>query len=366
MYYHIILTELCNSKCKYCYEKSMNEFGNELNKIFKFDFSAPEKSEVDIKKLNRFLLKDKNAVLIFYGGEPLLEIEKIKEIMDNLDISFRMQTNGKLLNKLPSEYLNRIDKILVSLDGNKERTDFNRGKGTYDIVMQNIALIKKNGYKGELIARMTINKPDLYEQVMHLLSIGFKSIHWQLDAGFYKFDFNKEKFSKFVNEYNKSISRLIDFWISEMRKGRVIMLYPFVDIMQDLLQNKKTLMRCGAGHSGYAITTSGKISACPIMNSIETFYAGDLNSNPLKLKKFQIKGRCLKCSDKDICGGRCLYWNYSNLWPEEGNDLICKTVKHLISELKTKMPEVKSLIESGIIKESQFEHEKYFGPEIIP
>jgi hypothetical protein len=30
------------------------------------------------------------------------------------------------------------------------------------------------------------------------------------------------------------------------------------------------------------------------------------------------------------------------------------------------MLEIKSLIEKGIIKEEQFEYEKYFGSEIIP
>lgn len=365
MHYHIILTEVCNSQCRYCYEKSMKEFGNEIDKVLKFDMNTPEKSEVDIKRLKEFIAKDKEAVIIFYGGEPLLEIEKIKHIMDHLDVPFRMQTNGKLLDKLPSRYLNRIGKILVSLDGDKERTDENRGKGTYDLVMKNIWLIKKKGYNGELIARMTISQPDLYEQVIHLLK-NFNSVHWQIDAGFYKFDYNQEKFEEFVSGYNKSIDELIEFWVNNMKYKKVIMLYPFVDIMQDLLKGQKTLMRCGAGHSGYAITTKGMLSACPIMNSIETFYAGSISDDPLNLKKFDVKGKCLKCSDKDVCGGRCLYWNYSHLWPKEGDELICKTIKHLISGLKARLPEIKDLIRKGIIKESQFNHEKYFGPEIIP
>jgi putative peptide-modifying radical SAM enzyme len=342
------------------------KFDNSLNKVFTFDNSAPVKSEVGVKRLKEFLSKDKNAVLIFYGGEPLLEIEKIKQIMDSINVKFRMQTNGKLLDKLPSEYLNRIDKILISLDGDKERTDFNRGKATYDKVMSNIDLIRKNGYKGELIARMTISFPDVYEQVLNLINAGFSSVHWQLDAGFYEFDFDYDKFNDFANKYNISIGRLIDFWISEMKKGKIIMLYPFVEIMQDILQNKKTLMRCGAGHIGYAITTHGKLSACPIVNSFEEFYAGDLNSNLKDIKKLDVKRKCLKCSDKDLCGGRCLYWNYAGLWPKEGDDLICKTIKHLINELKGKSNEVKELIRKGIIKESQFNHERYFGPEIIP
>ena len=351
---------------------SEEEFdSNKLKKKFEFDFSAPAKSEVNAKKLRKFLEKDPDPTLVFYGGEPLLEIEKIKEIMTALKDSkckFRMQTNGLLLNELPSTYTNRISKILISLDGTKERTDFNRGKGTYDKVMKNIQFIHKNGYKGEIIARMTISEhSDICKQVKSLISAGFTSIHWQLDAGFYQSDFNKAEFAYFVDEYNEEISKLVDFWIGDMKiNNRVLLLYPFVAIIHSLLRNETSLLRCGAGHSGYAITTDGKVIACPIMNCIKDFEAGDLETEPWQLKKFQIKGRCLKCKDKDLCGGRCLYWNYANLWPEEGDDLICKTIHHLISELKRVLPEVKALIKEGSIKQKDFDYEKYFGPEIIP
>jgi uncharacterized protein len=367
MYYHILLTERCNSECRYCYGKSMEEFDNGLDKKFKFDFSSPESSEVDVLKLKKYLARDPDAVLIFYGGEPLLEIDKIKRIMDKIDVPFRMQTNGKLLNELPAKYTNRIGKILISIDGDKERTDHNKGAGSYDKIMNNIHFIKKRGYKGEIIARMTISEfPDLYDQVLNLLDVGFKSIHWQLDAGFFKFDFNKEKFSKFIKEYNEDITDLIQFWVDEMKNGKVRKIYPFLGIVDSLLKNEKTKLRCGAGYAGYAITTDGKIVACPIMNCIEDFKAGDLTSEPMWLKKFDVTGRCLTCEIKDLCGGRCLYWNQAELWPKEGDDLICESIKHLIKELQNKMPMINKLIKEGVIKKDQFEYERYFGPEIIP
>jgi len=369
MHYHLILTENCNSNCQYCYEKSMNEFDNGLDKKFKFDFSESENLQSNIIDLKKFLEKDKNPVLIFYGGEPLLEVEKIKEIINKIHVPFRMQTNGKLLDQLPFNYLKKIDKILISLDGDKERTDFNRGEGTFEQVMQNVQRIKAQGYSGELIARMTISQdfPDVYEQVLSLINSGFNSIHWQLDAGFYKFDFDKEKFKKFSKEYNNSISKLIDYWISEMKNGNVLKLYPFLGIVENLLKNQPTKLRCGAGHSGYAITQSGKIVACPIMNCIKDFYAGDIKtSNPNNLKPFPVSEPCDSCNYLNLCGGRCLYWNKSKLWPKEGDELICSTIKFIIDNLKKKLPEIQGLIKQKIISERDFEYEKYFGPEIIP
>jgi len=376
MHYHLILTDLCNSQCKYCYEKSMKEaeLDNALNKKFKFDFTEPTSSEVNIKNLKEFLAKDKQAVLIFYGGEPLLEIEKIKKIIDELadKVPFRMQTNAKLLNKFHINYLKKIEKILVSLDGNKERTDLNRGKGTYDLVINNLNQAKKQGYSGEFIARMVITPkyPDIFEQVKFLVEnkdFPFTSIHWQIDAGFYKFDYNKKDFTRFVKEYNVSISKLIDYWIADMKTNkRVLKFYPFIAIIESLLKNQPTKLRCGAGHEGYAITTSGKVVACPIMNCIEDFKAGNLDSTPNKLNKFDVSGDCLACDHRDLCGGRCLYWNQAQLWPADGNKLICNTIKHYINELKSKLPEIQNLIKQQTIKSIDFDYEKYFGPEIIP
>ncbi|HNR44367.1 MAG TPA: TIGR04084 family radical SAM/SPASM domain-containing protein [Methanofastidiosum sp.] len=368
MHYHIILTTKCNSQCKYCYEKSMNDFDTDIEQKVTLDLSAPQSSEIDVNALKEFINKDKNPVIIFYGGEPLLQINKIKEIIDNIDVPYRMQTNGKLLDKLPIEYLNKIGKILVSIDGDKERTDFNRGKGTYNLVMKNIFQIKEKGYSGEIIGRMTLNpeSPDIFEQVLHLVSIGFSSVHWQIDAGFYAYDYDKEKFSLFVKEYNRSITKLIDYWVDQMKNQKVLKLYPFIGIVESLLKNEKTFLRCGAGHSGYAIRTDEKLVACPIMTWIQDFICGDLDSDPTEIKKFPIAERCMNCEIKNICGGRCLYWQYLKLWPEDGNELICKTIKHLVTELKNKMPEIEELIDKETINYKDFEYEKYFGPEIIP
>ncbi len=58
MHYHIVLTEKCNLQCRYCYGKSMEEFDNGLEEKFKFDFSDPCVSQVEVAKLKEFIDKD--------------------------------------------------------------------------------------------------------------------------------------------------------------------------------------------------------------------------------------------------------------------------------------------------------------------
>jgi putative peptide-modifying radical SAM enzyme len=352
----------------------MEEFDNGLKDKFDFDLEVPCESVVKGSKVVGFL-KDGDG-LIFYGGEPLTNFSKMREIIDEVDkskkkINFYIQTNGKLLDEIPLIYIKRMSKILVSIDGDMRRTDYNRGFGTYEKVLKNIIDIRNKGFKGEIVARMTLSFSDIYGQIMHLVGLIekgiFDSIHWQIDAGFYKSDFNKNQFKIFVKEYNKSIDRLLDFWIEYMKeKKKVLKLYPFLGIFESLYYDKPTKLRCGSGYANYTISTNGKILACPIMNGIKDFYCGDVNESSELLKELHVVEPCTSCGYLDVCGGRCLYSNYAKLWPEEGQKLICNTIFYLIEGVNSKIPIITDLINKKIVFEYDFEYEKYFGPEIIP
>lgn len=352
----------------------MEEFDNGLKDKFEFDYNIPCNSEVKGEDIARFL-KDGDG-LIFYGGEPLVNFQKMKEIIDAVEaskkkIKFYIQTNGKLLNEIPLIYINKISKMLVSIDGDIRRTDYNRGLGTYNTVLKNLIELRNKGYTGEIVARMTLSFSDIFGQVKHITGLIekgiFDSVHWQIDAGFYKSDFNKKQFKIFVKEYNKSLNKLINFWVEYMKENKkVLKFYPFLGIFELLYYDKKTKLQCGSGYSNYTILTNGKIVACPIMSGIKTFYCGDLKKPNEKLKEIYIQEPCVSCKYLEICGGRCLYSNYAQLWPEEGQNLICETIFNLIESINEAIPKIKNLINQNIIFEHDFEYEKYFGPEIIP
>lgn len=82
---------------------------------------------------------------------------------------FMIQTNGLLLDQADPACVNRFSTILISVDGREAITDANRGHGTYEKVMENINKIHKNGFCGELIARMTVTeKTDIVDAVTYL------------------------------------------------------------------------------------------------------------------------------------------------------------------------------------------------------
>jgi len=60
-----------------------------------------------------------------------------------------------------------------------------------------------------------------------------------LDAGFYNNDFQKRNFREFSEKYNKEVKNLADFWVEEMKKGKVLKIYPFLGIFESIYYNKK-------------------------------------------------------------------------------------------------------------------------------
>lgn len=341
---------------------------------FNVDYNVPDEINYEIELLENFMEKDTKPVLIFYGGEPMLFIDKIKQIMDNVKVKqFNIQTNGLHLNKLETKYVNRLKTIFVSIDGTEKLTDYYRGKGVYMQVTKNINQIKKNGFNGEIIARMTLmEETDIYKNVRWLLNnpdCSFNSIHWQLDAGFWKNDFYKRNFKEWTeNYYNPQIRKLVKFWLDTMEKeSKVLRLYPFMGVMQSLLKQEDTHLRCGSGWMNYSIQTDGHIIPCPAMSGMKDYYLGHIRDiNPLQLRVVHIEKPCTSCKVLPECGGRCLYANITKQWSKEEYNLVCRTVKNLIESLKLSIPQVKRLIGEEKIKLSDFDYLKYDSCEIIP
>lgn len=148
---HIIfnITDDCNLRCKYCkFTGTYN--GARTHRKHSMSYDTINNS----LKLIQSLYKGKDTLIIgFYGGEPLLEFEKIKYIVSVLennysDLRIGLTTNGTMLDKKVIEYLIQHNiMIKISLDGPKNIHDRNRitksGSGSFDLIMKNIEIIKK-------------------------------------------------------------------------------------------------------------------------------------------------------------------------------------------------------------------------------
>lgn len=142
----IIPTLLCNCACDYCFQdKSKITMSAEIYNIL---------SELVLKEI--FRTRDPFNIT-YYGGEPFLCLEEIKEFTDKIThiagnnmLNQSFITNGTIFNKEPLDSISaksKIEMIQVTLDGAKQYHDkvrkYKSGSGTYDTIIANIPLLCK-------------------------------------------------------------------------------------------------------------------------------------------------------------------------------------------------------------------------------
>lgn len=138
------VTQGCNLRCKYCAYS-----GNYDNRTHSSKRMSRETALKAIDFLFAHSIDRDGISLGFYGGEPLLELNLIKECVEyakkkseGKDLMFNMTTNATLITDdiLEFLYANKFS-LTISLDGDQQAHDKNRvfaadGKGTFHVVMQ--------------------------------------------------------------------------------------------------------------------------------------------------------------------------------------------------------------------------------------
>lgn len=157
---YLQLTQNCNLRCDYCAYSGKYNNREHANKVMTY--------EVAIKAVDYLIEHSKNidrCDIGFYGGEPLLEFNLMKNIIAYIksnypekNITYTVTTNGTLLTSDVIKFLSDNNfTLIISLDGHKECQDANRrfvnGKGTFNTVIENINTIR-NRY------------PDFFSKVM--------------------------------------------------------------------------------------------------------------------------------------------------------------------------------------------------------
>jgi uncharacterized protein len=199
---HIVfeVTDACNLQCTYCayrdfydnYDKRENRYLDVRKAKLLIDFVF-EKSNTPANKSPR-----KDILVNFYGGEPLLNMDFITEVvsytkrMENDCVKFRysMTSNGVLLKKYLPFFIQYDFDILVSLDGSKENDAyrlFHNGKSSFDTVYDNMIHIRDN-------YPVFFERNILFNSVLHNLN------NRQEVFQFFQHEFNKVPLFSKVND----------------------------------------------------------------------------------------------------------------------------------------------------------------------
>lgn len=172
------LTQNCNFRCKYChYTENTGAQRVHANRRMSFE---------TVKKAILFLREhslDLDEVYIgFYGGEPLLEFELMRQAIEYAEkalegkkINYMLTTNSVLLNEKMIAYIEEHEiNLLVSLDGPKEINDLNRvtadGRGTFDRVIEKLKYIYEAHPKlyRKMSVNMVMNPSHDFDKILNL------------------------------------------------------------------------------------------------------------------------------------------------------------------------------------------------------
>lgn len=287
------ITMNCNLRCSHCYNSDFLKLGNKV--------------EIDVEYVFNNILKLNPTEIVIQGGEPLL-VENLEILIKKLRqnrVKVFITTNGMFLTKdrIVSLIKSGINGIYISMESACEQINDNiRGKGTFNIVYNNIYLLNKivsQLYRKNLIYNIKLT-------ICFTLSpLNIKKLE-DINQIFYicnKLKIDNIKFHFLINEGNsKSLNQdnyLSDILIAE-RIAEVSLNYPSIKIN---LPHKKLLFEYLFLKYGNNLNIYGAKSTCPAGEKL--FYLNDkLECFPCAYSNFFEKTKTFIAENKILLSSK--------------------------------------------------------------
>ncbi len=323
----------CNLACRYCFAEEGEYHGRR----------ALMSLEVGRKALD-FLVKNSgmrtNLEVDFFGGEPLMNWEVVKELVaygrsleeatkDTVapkKFRFTLTTNGVLLNDEIMEFCNReMHNVVLSIDGRKEVHDrmrpFRKGQGSYDLILPKFLKFAKMrnelGLSYYVRGTYTHWNLDFAEDVLHLADLGFDQISVEPVVAPPGEDYaiRPEDVPYLCEQYDYLAHEMIN----RKKEGRG---FNFFHFMIDLTGGPcvyKRLSGCGSGTEYLAVTPWGDFYPCHQFVGTEDFLLGNVDTGVTRtdiveeFKKVNVysKEECSTCFARFYCSGGCAANSYN-------------------------------------------------------
>lgn len=310
----------CNLNCEYCFAGQGKFHGERA--LMSFEVG---------KRAIDFLIENSgarhNLEVDFFGGEPLMNFEVVKQIVayarsiekkHNKNFRFTLTTNGVNIDDDVIDFANReCHNVVLSLDGRKEIHDKLRvtatGKGSYDIIVPKFKkLVESRGGKGYYMrGTFTHNNPDFTKDVFHMRDLGFRELSMEpvVCSPEDPYALTDEDIQIVLREYEKLAAEMI-------RSKKACEGFTFYHYMIDLSHGPciyKRISGCGSGTEYFAVTPTGELYPCHQFVGEEKFLMGNIwdgvtneaLKDEFKLTNAYARKECDDCWAKLYCSGGC-------------------------------------------------------------
>lgn len=310
----------CNLNCDYCFASQGNYKGDRA-------LMSPEVG----KRALDFLVENsgsiRNLEVDFFGGEPLMNWEVVKELVaygreleksHNKNFRFTLTTNGMLVDDEVIEFSNKeMHNVVMSLDGRKPIHDSLRktvnGRGSYDTIVPKFQDFAEKRGDREYYVRGTYTHQnvDFTEDILHMADLGFTELSMEpvvCDPAD-PYALTEEDLPILFDQYEILAKEMI----SRKKEGRGFNFYHY---MIDLAKGpclQKRMAGCGAGTEYLAVTPWGDLYPCHQFVGDEAFLMGSVFDGiknkslreDFKTTNTYSRSECRDCWAKFYCAGGC-------------------------------------------------------------
>ncbi|MBO5477765.1 MAG: His-Xaa-Ser system radical SAM maturase HxsB [Clostridia bacterium] len=287
-----VVTKNCNFNCIYCQAGNLNE-----NESFNMNKDIAKKAvDIALQSPNRLLNFE------FQGGEPLLNFEIIKYIVEYSNevkgdkiIQYNIVSNLSLLNNEMLEFI-KLNNIMIctSIDGDRELQNINRvynKMDSYDATINNLNKLKKEGISVSAIETTTKYSLKKYKEIIdEYVSLGFNDIFIRPLTQLGKADVNWEKIGysaeEFIEFYKNSLKYIL--YLNQEKGIDVRERHTILFLKKILTDNDINYMElrspCGGAIGQIAYYYNGDVYTCDEARMISemgnnSFLLGNVNDN---------------------------------------------------------------------------------------
>ena len=314
------IAHTCNLNCSYCFA-SQGKYNGQRG-IMSLEVG---------KKAIDFLVSNsgtrRNLEVDFFGGEPLMNFEVVKEIVKyargiekkvNKNFRFTLTTNGMLIDDDVIEFANKeMSNVVLSLDGRKSvhdkfRVDY-AGNGSFDrIVPKFQKLVKaREGKNYYMRGTFTHNNPDFLEDIKTMLDLGFNEL--SMEPVVCKEDDPSALTQEDVEIVLKQYEDLAKLMIERRREGRPFTFYHYMIDLSGGPCIYKRISGCGSGTEYMAVTPWGDLYPCHQFVGDEKYKLGNIYDGIDNIEIQQefascnvyAKKECDDCWARLYCSGGC-------------------------------------------------------------
>ena len=273
----------CNLNCSYCFASQGKYHGER----------AVMSYEVGKRALD-FLIENsgsrRNLEVDFFGGEPLMNFEVVKELVayarkvekeKNKNFRFTLTTNGVLVDDDVIEFANKeMSNVVLSLDGRKEVHDKFRvdylGRGSWEnIVPKFQKFVEKRGNKDYYMrGTFTHHNPDFLEDIKTMLDLGFTELSMEpvVCPSGDPSELTQEDLPIVLKQYED----LANLMIKRDKEGKPFTFYHYMIDLKGGPCIYKRISGCGSGTEYMAVTPWGDLYPCHQFVGEEKFKLGDV------------------------------------------------------------------------------------------